>query len=945
MTDLNNNEEKLSVNEMISLINDEKVNEKEKKPKRKHKKNKNFDFEKKTNKKIKKIKNKERRRRIKRIILAAFMILFTSVLIYIFKTFYPEYKTIKEDVYIRLSDMNENTFKRKGNTEIYDKDNNLIAQYGNEKYEYITYDKISHYITDGYIAKEDRNFMIHNGVDYKAIARAAYELVKHKGKITQGGSTITQQIVKNNILSSEQTYKRKITEALCARSLEKQYNKNQIMEFYCNGNYYGNGCYGIEGACQYYFGKSASDITLSEAAMMVATSNLPNEYNPVANYDLCLEQRDNVLYDMYNCTYISKEDYQNALNETPEILQVSTNVITNNFLSSYALHCATEKVMEINGFEFKYLFNSQDEYEQYTENYNKEYNQTIDYIKINGFKIYTSLDQNIQKKLQKTIDKNLEEFPERDENGLYELQSAAVCVDNTTNMVVAVVGGRGDEGYFNRGYQAERQSGSSIKPLLDYAPAINEGYVLPGTVMDDKEVDYDGFKPQNANRKFVGKVTVRSALLQSINTVAVQLYMMVKPEIALQYLNNMKFCSLTYADMIAPSLSIGGFTRGVTVENMAKGYSTLANNGNYSNETCLLSITNYDNSINYRANNQTVEVYNADTAFIISDMLEQTFEEESGAGFKYKDNDQIYAGKTGTTNDTKDVWFCGYSKYYSTAVWIGYDTPAPMEDITSGSYPCKIFTEFMDKIHKGLKPLEFDIPDTVQLTNSDGDIKAVDYDTDIYHSRPDGWDYCSTLLFERIEEHSKEDEEERLEIEAELAVSEFEDFQITTTEEAKSIKEKYNYTYEKVTSVGNSEIRSKLMDRVAKKWSLLDGELLGKWNDAIEEEEKAAQELKDAENIEQAQKSIEQAEIKKKETIIGKAEYYINALNDCKIYTEYVEELVEGGNKAIDDSSIYKDEYDSLYDRFVEAVKYARSLPEQTEDDSEDVAYSENEDE
>ena len=931
-----------SIADMMNLIENKEDNKmqdenktvnNEKKEKKKKNHIKAANFEKATDKKINRLKSKNKRKKIGKIIRYILFIIIAISSIWVIHTLYPGYKDIKKEVYEKLSNMNEDTFKRAGNTVVYDNKNNIIAQYGNEKYEYITYDKIGKNITNGYIAYEDKNYMVHPGIDIKAIARASYSIIKNKGEITQGGSTITQQVVKNNILTSEQTYKRKITEALCSISLEKQYNKNQIMEFYCNSNYYGNGCYGIEGACQFYFGKSSKDVSLSEAAMMIATSNLPNAYNPVADYDLCLDKRDKVLYSMFEEGYITDEEYHGAIDERPEITQVSENIISNNYLSSYALHCATLKVMELNGFQFKYISESEDEYEEYNEIYNEEYNKAYDYVKINGFKIYTSLDQDVQSTLQKTIDESLSGFDERTEEGGYALQSAAACVDNETNMVIAIVGGRNDEGYYNRGYQAERQSGSTIKPLLDYGPAINEGYVYPGSYVEDKKVEYNGFVPQNANRKYSGTTTVRNALLQSINTVAVQLYMDVKSDVALSYLNKMRFSSIAYADTTAPSISIGGFTRGVTVVDMAKGYSTLANKGIYYDNDCIISMINYDKSIDYRYQDNPVEVYREDTAFMVTDMLRGYFVEKSGAGHKYQKSDQIYAGKTGTTNDTKDVWFCGYSRYYTASVWIGYDTPKPMQNITSHTYPCEIFTNFMEEIHKGKEPKEFDIPQNLYLINEKGKSKKIDYSKDIYSSRPSGWDYYSDNLKENHEVHKKQEEEENIEAEAKEAVKEFEEFQITSTDEAKMVQELYNDVYQKVTEVSNNDIRVSLLNRLAKKWDLIDGELLETWNDAIIQEEELEEQQLQADNIIKAQESIEKAEKKKKKDIINTAEWYIDTLNSRTIYTDYVAELIDSGKEAIKRASIYPDEYDDLSDRFDKAVTYAENLPLETEDE------------
>lgn len=756
--------------------------------------------------------------------------------------------------------------------------------------------------------------------------RAGYSYIKHKGVITQGGSTITQQVIKNNLLTSEQTYQRKITEIMLARALEKQYNKNQIMEFYCNSNYFGNGCYGVQAASQYYFGCDAKDISLGNAAILVATSNLPNVYNPIVNYDLSLEKRNDVLDDMLTCQYISQEEYDEAVAEKPTIVKQQSSEIKETYLTTYALHCTALKIMKKEGFDFEYTYRTEQEYEEYKKDYDEKYNNTVEVVRSGGYKIYTSLNQNIQKKLQQSIDSNLSEFQERNENDeMYALQSAGVCVDNNSNMVVAIVGGRNNEGYYNRGYQAKRQSGSAIKPLLDYAPAINEGVVSCGTMVKDEEISIDGYSPLNANRKYIGDVSVRSALFNSINTIAVKLYTETGKETALSYLADMHFHSMSYADMIAPSIAIGGFTNGVAVDEMAKGYSTLANGGKYSENTCIYKIIDSNNEIIYQSDDATTEVFNEDTAFMMTDMMQQTFKENGGAGNKYQTDKQIYVGKTGTTNDTKDVWFCGYSAYYTTAIWIGYDTPREMENMQSATYPTKIWIDFMQDLHKNLAPKEFMIPNTVKLMNNQGDIKDIDYNKDVYESRPYGYDYISMISYEKVQQRKKEEENKIILEEAKTAVEEFEQFQITSIEEAQSFADLYNETYEKVSKVSDDSEKESLMKRISYKYDLLSGEVVDKWNEAIDSYNQVAQEQRNSENILKKQESIEAAEQNRKEQYINLVKWYIEKLNERTYYTDYIKELVLGADEALS-NCVGFDEYEELKQELDTAENYVMSL-------------------
>lgn len=881
--------------------------------------------------KLLKKQKKDKRRKLIRLILILIILLLGLI---IYERIYPGYEEYKKKSFEILTNTDINSFKRMGTTRVYDKDNNLIGEVGTEKYEYVSIKDISDFVINGYIAKEDRNFYLHGGVDIKANIRALYALIKNDGVITQGASTITQQVVKNYLLTPEQTFKRKFIEMMLAYDMEKEFNKAQIMEFYCNGNYYGNGCYGVEGASEYYFGKTASDIDLAEAAMLVATSNLPNEYNPVVDYEKCMTQKVDVLDRMLEQGYITEDEYIVAVNETPEIVQKSYTVNPDNYQTTYAIHCAAIKVMELKGFEFKYKFDSQETYEEYINTYNSKYNAAIEEVRNSGYEIYTSLDKNAQDLLQKSIDDNLKEFTEK-ENDIYKLQSAAVCVDNATGMVIAIVGGREKEGSFNRGYQATRQSGSSIKPLLDYAPAINEGVVSPGSIIEDKPINYNGYAPHNAYSGYAGKTTVRLALLRSINTVAVQLLNETGIDNCYSYLTSMKFSTLTYADSISMAISLGGFTNGVTVADMAKGYSTIANNGKYINEDCIISMSNYNKSITYKAKNKSTEVYSPETSFMMQDMMQQLFEEKSGAGNKYKKSKQHYAGKTGTSNNTKDVWFCGFSPYYTTAVWIGYDNPAIMTTITSSTYPTKIWTEYMENIHDGLDEKDYDIPKGIMLSNGKKE-KKPDYYKDVYKLRPSGWDYISLALNEKLEKHKEEMQNKEILQNAIDAVEKFEDFEIDSIEDAQNIVNCYNEALNCVDLVADEKEKKELMSRIAFKYDVLNENVLKEWNDAIDEYNKTLQVKKKEEIRTKSQVSIEKAKEKRNAEKVDRVVNYINWLNDRTLYTEYVKDTIEDAKESLQECEDLP-EYDSLKDQLEEAIEYVNELPVQVNNDNTEV--------
>ena len=867
--------------------------------------------------------HKKRRKIINLIIAGGLTALIIGVFIYV----WPQYAKIKENMYDILANMNETTFMQYGNTEIYDKEGNLIGSLGNEEYEYIEISDISEYVTKGYIAKEDNSFYTHPGIDVKAIVRATIALIKNKGKITQGGSTITQQVVKNNLLTQEQTYLRKITEIMIALELEKRYDKAKIMEFYCNSNYYGNGCYGIEGAAQYYFGVSSKNMTLSQAAMMVATSNSPNNYNPVVDYDLCLEKRDIVLGKMLELNYITKEEYQRAKDEEPKIVQKSKNVNANNYMVTYALNDATLKIMETDGFEFKYTFESEEEYEAYKEHYNNIYNQTYEKVTSSGYTIKTSFDNNVQAKLQNNISEGLDKFNKsKNEDGLYKLQGAGICIDNNTGLVIAAVGGRESSGnMFNRSYQAKRQPGSAIKPLLDYGPAINEGYVTPGSILKDESYEVNGYEPENSNKSYIGKVSIRDALARSINTVALQLFDGVGREKCLEYLSKLKFSTLTYADSTIYTISLGGFTQGVTLKDIASGYGTLAAEGKQNESSCIKEITDHTNKVIYKYKRSNTQIYTQDTAFMLTDMMQGVIKEDYGTASMYN-SAQKYAVKTGTTNDNRDSWFCGYSKYYTTVTWMGYDTPKEMEGITGAKGAGSIWYSFMEELHQGLTPIDFSVPETIYLKKGDK-TKHVTYCKNTYESRPLGWDYASRQLIEANKENQEKLNQKKIIKKAKKEVSKFEGYKILTVEDAKGLEKKYEQIITLIEKITDTDIREALMNRVAMKYESLSGEVKNEWQKVIDAQEEININKTESDYDADAQESKEAAYELYKSKLITNAKWYIKEIKRRKLYTENVEALITDGYNAVE-MCAGLDEYNELLNQYTAAKEYAYTLPE-----------------
>ncbi len=825
----------------------------------------------------------------------------------------PELDHCREVAYDKLAQMQRQDFHMLSDTEIYDKNDQLIGLINAGHYEYVPISQISMNLQNAYIAQEDRRFKSHTGVDWIATFRAGLALVKNRGEITQGGSTITQQVVKNTYLTQEQSFTRKIIEILLAPEIEKKYSKADIMEFYCNTNFYGNHCYGVEAASRYYFGKDASDLESYEAAVLVGISNSPTAYNPVRNPEASLKKRNDVLHSMLEVGYLSEDAYESAISQPLSIVQEEGEGSNENYMSSYAIHCAALALMKLDNFEFQYIFKDKSDYDTYIENYQATYTEKADDIRAGGYRIYTTLDQDLQTALQSQLDNVLSPYTELQDNGKYALQGAGVIVDNMTNSVVAVVGGRGTEDVYNRAYLSARQPGSTIKPLIDYAPAFDTGEYYPARLVDDHKWA-DG--PSNSGSSYYGNVSVREALNRSLNTVAWQILTDIGVDYGLNYLGEMEFQKLTYIDNDVPSLSIGGFTNGVRVVDMAKGYSTLANGGVYNDQTCIRKMDHEHNgelTKNLKPHSQVV--YQQDSAYMLTDILKGTLTESYGTGYGLAlENGMPAAGKTGTTNSSKDTWFCGYTRYYTTAVWVGYDTPRAMPGIYGKTYAGKIWKQVMDQIHEGKELLDWEQPATVEMTTD---------------SKSGITDLFSATLHERAEQSLHDKEQRKLEEDLETAVTAFEDKTIETVEDTYWVKEQYQSIISKLNLMDGSDKRTELLERMTKR---------------NEEFAPIISEMQDTITLYEAQKAKEKAEAQKKaeedaitarknQEIQTRKNTFLSALRDVE-NLEYqssdAESLVQNAINKLSLVETYE-EAASYKERLQKAIDRIATLPTESE--------------
>lgn len=673
----------------------------------------------KNNKNNNRYKNRNKNRKvIKKILLGLFFVIIAAILFIGIKYGVKLYEYDKEAKRL-VKEGGEEIFKANQTSIIYDADGNVITELiGERDSYYLDYKDIPYFVKAALITSEDRNFYSHSGVDYKAVIRAFLVLLQNKGEITQGGSTITQQLARNVFLSHKVTMGRKIKEMFIAKEIEKKFSKDKILEFYINNIYFGNGYYGIEAAARGYFSKSVTELSLGEIAFICAIPNNPTLYDPYTNSDETTLRKNRILKQMYENDDIDKQMYEAAL-YTTIVLYPSENK-TNNYIETYVRYCATISLMSNSGFEFKYYFDSDEEKEKYEKEYEVLYNDISAKLYTGGYKIYTSIDLNKQQELQDIVDNNLAHYTDVNNEGIYAFQGAATCIDNTTGKVVAIVGGRTQDykGYtLNRAYQSYRQPGSTIKPILIYTPIFERNY-YPDTKVVDEPIENG---PVNSPNVYEGEMTVRSAVEKSKNTIAWKLFDELSADTCLGYLKNMNFNKIVNKDYV-PAVSIGGMTYGVSTLEMASAYAAIENDGVFRTPTCISKITDADyniivDNIEYtKSKNTSIQVkqiYQTNAARIMTDVLKGVL--TVGTGRKYNISNAICAAKTGTTNDNKDVWFVGFSKYYTTAVWVGYDMPKVINDGYGNTCSGNIWKEFMTKIHDGLE-----IKDFVPYVTEDG---------------------------------------------------------------------------------------------------------------------------------------------------------------------------------------------------------------------------------
>ena len=545
-------------------------------------------------------------------------------------------------------------------SQFYDINGNVIyTTLSEERRVPVSIDKIPKHVQQAFIAIEDNRFYEHSGIDYRGTARALVSTLS--GREVQGGSTITQQLAKNAFLTQERSIIRKIKEAFIAKELEHKYTKDEILTMYLNQIYFGQGAYGIESASLYYFGKHVQNLDIAEAATLAAIPKSPNYYNPFENPKESKKRQELVIDQMVKYGFISADS---ATKAKAKKMVYSTSHKQQNNPRGYFFDMISQKVIAEVGADALYK---------------------------GGLKIYTTLDMDMQLAAEKAM-RHLPNYY-TDSKKLTQPQMALAAVDPKTGYVKAMIGGRGQD-KFNRATLAVRQPGSAFKPFV-YLTAMQNGFT-PASIIEDKEEEFaKGWKPQNSDMQWHGKVSLRTALKRSINVPTIKLAREVGVDKIVANVERMGITTLVdsgaYSD-VNLAMALGGLSKGVNPLEMASAYGVLATNGLYNKPIALLKIVDRDGKVLYQAKPQSKRVVDAASAYLTTNMLEDVLVSGTGGGMGIG---RPAAGKTGTTDTYIDAWFVGYTPDLSTAVWVGDDNNKPMQRMYGSGAPLSIWHEFM----------------------------------------------------------------------------------------------------------------------------------------------------------------------------------------------------------------------------------------------------------
>ena len=577
-------------------------------------------------------------------------------------------------------------------TEIYSSDGERIKILG-ERHP-IALEDISPFFTKAIIGVEDSRFYRHSGIDHRGLVRALWTNLRQK-RIAQGGSTITQQLSKNLFFSFERNWVRKIKELLIAFQLEATFNKDQILQAYCNQIYFGSGAYGVEEAAQVYFGKRAKDLTLLQAALLAGLPNSPNNANPFSYYERAMERTNYVLSRMVSENLITANEKELAQQSNLDLVYPRVESNPNLYFVDQVL-AQIERV------------------------YGKEF------VHFGGLKIFTTLDTRYQKFAFKSVRNHLEALEVKivKEPGAGPLQAALVAVENKSGAVRAMLGGK-DYSYsqFNRAVSNNRMPGSSFKPFL-YFTAMEELGYSPSTVVVDEPLTIDipgseSWSPKNFDEEFAGNIILKKALMKSINIISAKLINEVGLEKVISTARQFGITS-----PLGKNLSLALGTSGISPYEMASAYSVIANLGIYNEPYLIQHIEDFQGNRLYEHYYHGVQQFLPDSLYPLLNMMQGVVEGGTGRILRRMGFRHPAGGKTGTTNDFKDAWFNGFTKDISTSVWVGFDNNKTMKKksgkgLTGASAAAPIWVFFMQKALEGKNPVKFPVPKNIKFATVD----------------------------------------------------------------------------------------------------------------------------------------------------------------------------------------------------------------------------------
>jgi 1A family penicillin-binding protein len=582
-------------------------------------------------------------------------------------------------------------------TKIFSDEGEVIGEYFYEKREVISLDRVPGYLIQAFVAGEDARFFQHKGLDYLAILRALFRNI-FSGEIVQGGSTITQQVVKSLLLSPEKSFTRKIREAILAYKIEKYLTKEEILFLYLNQIYLGYGAYGIAAAAENYFGKTLEELNIAESALLAGLPQAPSKYSPHHNPQQAKKRQVYILNRMVEEGFISSNEALKAA-QTPYFIRSKEKP-------------SIDKAPHFVEYVRRYL----------EEKYGK------DALYKNGLQVFTSVDLHSQKIAQEALESGLKEIEKRQKyspgNMPLNLEGALICFDIESGYVKALVGGRDyKKSQFNRTIQARRQTGSAFKPII-YASALDKGYT-PASIIVDAPIVFEWgdkkWKPKNFEGKFSGPTTLRNALTQSINVVTVKIAQDIGVDYIRDYAKKLGISSPLYHEL---SMSLGSSS--VSLFELTKAYAVFANQGRSFKPIFIKKVLDRDGNLleenlppfyleEFPAEEQ---VLTPQTAFLITYLMEGVV--QHGTGWRARSLGRPVAGKTGTTDQFMDAWFIGYTPELITGVWVGFDEERSLgENETGARAASPIWVTYMSKILKDKPKKDFSVPEGVEFMKID----------------------------------------------------------------------------------------------------------------------------------------------------------------------------------------------------------------------------------